>query len=594
MRTLLLLTLVLGTIVAAPDVISPGPTSGVVLRDNSGLLITNCRLHTQRVFVRLNPEEVCKKNFPDWSRQVGWAGHWWVREAVSHAERDTTHMLQQLQKFAVTQSELNGAQKRSKRFLAGLLTAAAAVGSLLGVGTSAVNAVGLATVRRNVGELQAELPHIKDQIDTQQRQLQAIGQTLQGTIVVLNTHTVALNKTLQTITSLTRAIQTDMAHIQVINMLLNDMLQEVGSSVDSLAMGKIPAYLVPLTLVQEILSRATREEVTDLQAHLAYTLGSAVPLYVNPENREVAFLVNLPIIAAENIYRLKEVVNVGFWQKEAHIKIQTPTLVAYQDSNPGLYLAPNLRMCTLSKDIHYLCPSKPFTREGAGNLCGLKPMLTKDQCPATVTHRYQQVETQVEIVGSRWLVNTAAREAVLSYDQHDIDERIPLPEQTFWVDVPPGATLHVGEWSLYHLVPDQYESEIEVSDFFTTHSLELSPDTLGRIQYEGPQSIDLTPINNVLKEIESRPTWTVQPVRYSWSLPDTLLAALVCLGYVATFGITCFYRRKTVKLQRQMDSWSGKVVRFVRRRRGGQEVSVETQEDATDEPMQVAAVREVV
>ncbi|KAL6460933.1 hypothetical protein MHYP_G00308990 [Metynnis hypsauchen] len=96
--------------------------------------------------------------------------------------------------------------------------------------------------------------------------------------------------------------------------------QESASSIDNLAMGRIPRYLVPLTLVQEVLTTANRETVTDLQAHLAYTLGNAAPIYVSPQERELAFLVNLPIIASENTYRLKDVVNVGFWQKEAYVQ----------------------------------------------------------------------------------------------------------------------------------------------------------------------------------------------------------------------------------------------------------------------------------
>ena len=58
---------------------------------------------------------------------------------------------------------------------------------------------------------------------------------------------------------------------------MNDMLLDIGSSVDSLAMGKISPYLIPLSLVQNILFPTTRDVVTPLQAHLAYTLGSVVP-----------------------------------------------------------------------------------------------------------------------------------------------------------------------------------------------------------------------------------------------------------------------------------------------------------------------------
>jgi len=84
-------------------------------------------------------------------------------------------------------------------------------------------------------------------------------------------------------------------------MLMSDLIRDVSSSVDTLAMGRIPPYLESLALVQDILSTATRELVNPLQAHLAYTLGSAVPSYFDPEAREMAFIINLPIITTNNI-----------------------------------------------------------------------------------------------------------------------------------------------------------------------------------------------------------------------------------------------------------------------------------------------------
>ena len=56
-------------------------------------------------------------------------------------------------------------------------------------------------------------------------------------------------------------------------MLMNDVLCDIRSSVDSLAMGKIPPYLIQLSTVQNILSTTTRDVVTPIQAHLAYMLG---------------------------------------------------------------------------------------------------------------------------------------------------------------------------------------------------------------------------------------------------------------------------------------------------------------------------------
>ncbi|KAF7643479.1 hypothetical protein LDENG_00238730, partial [Lucifuga dentata] len=270
--------------------------------------------------------------------------------------------------------------------------------------------------------------------------------------------------------------------------------QEVSSSVDSLARGQIPSYLVPLSLVQSILQDATGS-TTEIQSHLAYSLGSAVPIYVHPKAREVAFLLNLPIIKPENVYRLKDVVNVGFWRGNLHVKIHTPPVVAYHDYDPKLYLAPNLLMCTLTKDIHYLCPSKPFVKDSTGGICGLQPLSDNAKCPTTVKPRYEVTTTSAEIVDHRWLVSTPARVATLSYSQHDTNSRLDLPEQTVWIEVPDNAILHLDDLSLYHLPAIQYETEIEIPDFFGEHEVELNSRTVERIEYEGSQLIDLGPID---------------------------------------------------------------------------------------------------
>lgn len=241
---LALLTLSLVLLTARPEIIEQGPSSGIVLKDQPGLLVTNCRLHTQKVFVRLNPKEVCRRHVPTTNQQTSWAGRRWERIAVEHAEADITHMLTQLQKFMVTQSELSGSARRSKRFLGGVLTAVSLVGSFFGLGLSAYNSVNMATIKRHVGELQAEIPDIRRQVYSQQKQLQTLGQSLQGTILIVNTHSEALNKTIRTVDLLLSIIAVDYAHTQLVSLLMSDMTRDIASSVDSLAMGRIPPYLV--------------------------------------------------------------------------------------------------------------------------------------------------------------------------------------------------------------------------------------------------------------------------------------------------------------------------------------------------------------
>ena len=51
----ILITLLSLPLAGASEVIEAGPPTGIALQEAPGLLITHCRLHTQRVYVRLDP-----------------------------------------------------------------------------------------------------------------------------------------------------------------------------------------------------------------------------------------------------------------------------------------------------------------------------------------------------------------------------------------------------------------------------------------------------------------------------------------------------------------------------------------------------------
>ncbi|CAB1345139.1 unnamed protein product, partial [Coregonus sp. 'balchen'] len=78
------------------DILTSGPPTGIVLRDDPGLLITNCRVHTQRVYVRLDAENMYRQHISP-AAHMSWAGADWTTQAVKHAQLDTAHMLAQLQ-----------------------------------------------------------------------------------------------------------------------------------------------------------------------------------------------------------------------------------------------------------------------------------------------------------------------------------------------------------------------------------------------------------------------------------------------------------------------------------------------------------------
>ncbi len=93
---------------------------------------------------------------------------------------------------------------------------------------------------------------------------------------------------------------------------MTDMQREVCSLIDNLAMSRIQHYLIPLRPVQNVLTSATVGHASPIQTHLVFSLGSAFSFYVDPEAGDLAFLLSLPIIDANNIYRLKDVVNERF------------------------------------------------------------------------------------------------------------------------------------------------------------------------------------------------------------------------------------------------------------------------------------------
>lgn len=516
------------------EIVEPGPPTGIILQDAPGILVTDCYVHTQRVFVRLDPADVYKKHVTG-GGMVPWHVIQWSKDIIGHAQLDTIHMLKQLQKVTITQEELRGV-RRPKRFLGTLLTAASALGSLFSVGTSTVNSISISTLGKNVEGLKREMPEIQEKMYVQQEQLQQLDRTLEGTILVVNQHTALLNYTIHSIGKIVDVIQHDYAHVQKVQVLMQDLLREVSSVVDSLALNRIPSYLVPVELVRDILNPVLQGTTQTLQVHLAYSLGSAIPIHVNPEAQEIGFLLNLPIINTKNIYRLKSVLNVGFWSQDIHIKIETPSLIAYQDENPDMYLTPNLHMCTVVKDIHWLCPSKPFVRDPIEGLCGIKRLTTEDRCNAVATYRDDVTTTQIEKAGNKWLVNTPVSEAIMTYNRHDTATPIHLPNETMLIQIPVGAILHIKHLALYHLDADVHSVEFEITDAFKGHTLAVDNSLRNQVLFEGPKLAKISLQLGSLQATPVEPKPKRVPFTWGWDISDSLLLIFTLCGW-ATMGL---------------------------------------------------------
>lgn len=383
----------------AIHVVEPGPPTGIVLQNTPGLLITYCSLYSQRVYVRLEPWDVYHKHIRLPPRLTkGRPSGAQTHDTVEHAKQTTVHILEQLQKFLVTKEDLSG-NKRPKRFLGGLIAAASAIGSLFSIGVSAANSISISALQKHIKDLDEEMPEIQEKIILQQGQLQNLDKMVQGTILTVNLHSAILSNTMHALETLTDIVRDDITYVHVVRDLMQDLVREVSSSVNSLSGGRIPAYLVSLDLVKQILQSATPTVVRPSQVHLAYNLGSAIPIAVNPQKLDICFVLNLPVIERQNVYRLKSVFNVRFWQNNTHVCLETPPTLAYHDKNPSLYLIPNLNACTRTKDIHWVCPSNPFIRDVNKYLCGLRTDSPEQKCQGTMSTKTEEMEKRVEPVG---------------------------------------------------------------------------------------------------------------------------------------------------------------------------------------------------
>ncbi|KAK9525317.1 hypothetical protein VZT92_013367 [Zoarces viviparus] len=539
-------------ITLALEMVEPGPPTGIVLQGTPGLLITRCGLYTQRVYVRLDPWDVYRKHIRlpprlTEGRLSGVQAH----DTIDRAKQTTAHILDQLQKFLVTEEDLSG-KNRPKRFLGGLLVAASAIGSLFSIGLSAANSISLSALQRHMGELDNEMPEIQQRLQLQQEQLQGLGKTFQGTIVTVNLHSALINNTLHALATLSEVVKEDITYVRVVRDLMQDLIREISSSVNSLTSGKIPAYLVPLGLVDKILKSATTTVVQPSQVHLAYSLGSAIPISVDPKSLEIGFILNLPIIERQNVYRMKSVLNVGFWTGDTHVHLATPPILAYHDDDLSLYLIPNLNMCTKTKDIHWVCPSNPFVRDVTGYLCGLRSESPEQKCRGSLSVKDEITETRVERAGNKWLVSTPATEVLISYDRHDTATRLTLPNQTFLLTVPQGATVHINDIVLHHLNPDTHDVDIEIMDAFKGHNLTINDNIQQQLLTEGTKlvqfSLKPTGLTTTLFSHLSRFT------PYQENHISMVALVLLLSGWIITAIVAHMMYKYIQKLQTRLDS----------------------------------------
>lgn len=234
-------------------------------------------------------------------------------------------------------------------------------------------------------------------------------------------------------------------------------------------------------------------------------MGAAVPLFVDVENMQLAFLISLPFIKPENIYQLKMVLNVGIWNGSYLITLETPPVVAFQGDKFTQYLVPHLNLCKKAKHLHWLCPGKPFVKDTSEVLCGLNEGSPFSKCKLTITKEPSN-ETRVAIANGQWLVNTPLQELTISYAQHHSITKMAIEPGVSLITVPEDAVIHIGDTALYYLDQGVYQSEVEVVDIFRGHNLAIPDDLNDALSQKATQSVKIIVRNDGLTWETPRPT----------------------------------------------------------------------------------------
>ncbi len=124
---------------------------------------------------------------------------------------------------------------------------------------------------------------------------------------------------------------------------------------------------------------------------------------------------------------------------------------------------------------------------------------------------------------------------------------------------------------MYHLTDDEYQAEIKITPFFKQHSFVLDPELEERIKEEGPQLIDLTPVDTALEAIAR----LLASIIRSWSAADTALCISTIVGYVVTLTLAVLLHKRVNAVQESFNRCTSGIPRHFQHDKPDQEPELE-------------------
>ncbi|CAH2276104.1 Hypothetical predicted protein, partial [Pelobates cultripes] len=247
-----------------------GPSSGILIQETPGFILTEKRILTRRVFVSLDPKISIEKAYN-------------ISRCSFLTQDRVRNILEQARKPFVSSSI--PMSNRPKRFLTAIIVAlvCATVGAVVATGMSAANSI---TVQKLDMEIYALKQHINDihQVIQQQRTLlQDVLTIVEDTVVTTNLHSELIAKS----TELHQSHDLFKRELLFLHdpILFHTLafLDEVQTGMIELAGGRIPLYFVSKDIVHAMLANVDGETIEPMQLNLAFEMGSAIPLLIDPE-----------------------------------------------------------------------------------------------------------------------------------------------------------------------------------------------------------------------------------------------------------------------------------------------------------------------
>ncbi|KAM8971962.1 uncharacterized protein RCH25_017564 [Pelodytes ibericus] len=354
--------------IQAEPIAVPGPSSGILTQETPGFILTEKRVLSQKVCMSVDPKISVEKKLNRSAIQSPEIQAWYEMHLIRSQNR-AKEILEQARKPLVSASLMP--QRRQKRFIGALMAGLifATLGTVVATTVSTVNSVSGKTLEMEIINLQGNIQAIHQVLENQKMNLLDMITVINDTVITVNKHTELIYHSTKLHQS-HEQFKRDLLFIKdPILFHTLSFLDEVQNGMNDLTRGHIPLYFVPTDMIRNMLYRVEDQKLDNLQINLAFEMGSALPLYIDPDHMEICFLLAIPYVTSSNVFQMKAIHNVGTWKDGIHVKIQTSDIVAFQPWNPDLYSIPILNDCVKFKDNNFQCNGNPFVFDATQALC---------------------------------------------------------------------------------------------------------------------------------------------------------------------------------------------------------------------------------